>query len=58
MFNRPNFGMSVSDNPLLDSPYCQQEDIGTDVVPPIFNYLLLTDGTPFLLTDGTGFLLT
>ncbi len=52
MWSRP-LGANIQDNPLVESPYCQQEDIGIAYKPPVPRYLLLTDGTDFLLTDGT-----
>lgn len=53
MWNRP-LGANIQDNPLIESPFCQQENIGVAYQPGVPRYLLLTDGSAdFLLTDGT-----
>jgi hypothetical protein len=47
----------VSDNPLLDSPYMQQYDVGVSMPPPTGNFFLLTTGDNFILTTGDKLLL-
>lgn len=42
----------VVDNPIIDSPYIQQFDIGFSSPPPTEDFFLLLDGTNFLLLDG------
>ena len=43
-------GMSTVNNPLVDSPYVDQEDIGEGAIPAISG--LLTEGGAFILTEG------
>lgn len=58
MWNRP-LGMSIEDNPLMESPFVQQFDVGvSSPPPPLGNLFLLTDNSNFLLTDNSNLLLT
>ncbi len=50
-------GMNVVNNPLTDSPYAQQENIGFSYPAP-GAYDLLTEGGSFILTEGSDFLTT
>lgn len=56
MLTRPSFTFT-GDSPLVDSPYCQQDDFGYAVPPGPDNDFLLLDGQPLMLLDGTHFLL-
>jgi hypothetical protein len=48
----------VSSNPLVDSPYVQQDNIGMSFVPPVPpDAFLLLDGGNFELLDGDDFTL-
>ena len=49
-----NFGIET--NPLVDSPFIESENSGTPV-PPMFNYFLLLNTTPFGLLNGGNLLL-
>jgi hypothetical protein len=58
MFTRP-LGMSVVDNPLIDSPYFLQFDIGFAITPPVVEpYFLLSTGDAFLLSTNDKLLLS
>ena len=50
-----NFG--IVDNPLVDSPFVESEQIGGGVPVPS-NRFLLSDGSSFLLSDGSFLLLS
>jgi len=50
MLSRP-LGMSVVDNPLIDSPFVQQYDIGLGNFPSTDSWLLL-DGENFNTLEG------
>lgn len=54
MLNR-RLGMNVVDNPLVDSPFIQQDDIGYDFSPITQNSFLLLSGAPFQLLSGQNF---
>lgn len=56
VWNTP-LAMSVVYNPLTDSPYVQQEDIGFTYPPPGADDLL-TEGGTFILTEGLAFITT
>lgn len=49
-----NFGIITS--PLIDSPFTLSPQEGTPV-PPLFNYFLLLNTTPFGLLNGGNLLL-
>ena len=51
-------GMNVVNNPLVDSPYVDQMDIGGSVPPSPVGNELLTEGGTFILTEGGSFLNT
>lgn len=48
-------GMGVTRNPLTDSPYVQQSDIGSGMPPPAIDGIL-TEGGTFILTEGGTYL--
>ncbi len=49
-------GINIANNPLVDSPYVDQMDIGASTpLPPLGNELL-TEGGKFILTEGGIFL--
>ena len=56
VWNTP-LGMSVIHNPLTDSPYVQEDDIGFEY-PPSPEKDLLTEGGVFILTEGFKFITT
>jgi hypothetical protein len=49
-------GMNVSDNPLTDSPYIDQMNIGANTPLPPIGKEILTEGGVFILTEGATFL--
>jgi len=49
-------GINVIQNPLVDSPYVDQMDIGGSVPPPILGKEILTESGIFILTEGGSFL--
>ena len=51
MFIRP-LGQGIVQNPLVDSPYIQQNNIGIGSSPPAGNNFLLLNGSPMLLLNG------
>lgn len=51
-------GMNVLNNPLVDSPYVDQMNIGPSAPPPLLGKELLTEGGTFILTEGASFLET
>jgi len=52
-----SLGINVNSGPLVDSPYCQQWNIG--YAGPIGNdNRLLTEDGDFILTEGNDFLTT
>jgi hypothetical protein len=55
MLNRPL--MSIENNPLMDSPYVQQDDVGVAIPPPHGSFFLLSTGNDFLLSTGFKLLL-
>lgn len=48
--------MNVINNPLVDSPYVDQLNIGGVVPPPILGKEILTESGIFILTEGGAFL--
>jgi len=50
-------GMNVKNNPVLDSPYVQQMDIGFSFFPPGTEGLL-TEAGSFILTEDLEFITT
>lgn len=50
-------GLGVRNNPLTDSPYFQQEDIGFSYPAPGAESILTEDGS-FILTEGSDYLTT
>ena len=49
-------GMNVIHNPLVDSPYVDQMNIGSSVPLPIIGGEILTEGGVFILTEGGTYL--
>ena len=49
-------GMGIKNNPITDSPYFQQEDIGFSY--PVPEDGLLTEGGSFILTEGSDYIIT
>lgn len=54
----PNINFGIKDNPLLDSPFVQQDNLKGFVPPPIGNFFLLSTGSDFLLSTGDKLLLS
>ena len=51
-------GINVIQNPLVDSPYVVQLNIGGSVPPPPVGDEILTEGGTFILTEGGSLLNT
>ena len=56
MLNRP-LGAGVSQNPLVESPFFQQDDIGSGFNPIPPNGFVLLNNQGFNLLNGQAFLL-
>ena len=50
-------GINLTNNPLIDSPFVNQEDIGLSLPAPGASDLT-TEGGSFILTEGGDFLTT
>jgi hypothetical protein len=53
MFNRP-LGIAITDNPIIDSPFVQQYNVGLGAFPSVPLWLLL-DGEHFKTLQGADF---
>lgn len=49
------WGFGIENNPLVDSPYSQQFDVGVATPPPSGDNFLLLDGSDLLLLSGGNF---
>ena len=54
MLNR-RLGMNLINNPLIDSPFVQQDNIDSEFSPISDNAFLFLSGAPFLLLNGQNF---
>ena len=50
-----HWGFGVENNPIIDSPWCQQFDVGVGTPPPSGDHFLLLDNTPMTLLAGGDF---
>jgi hypothetical protein len=54
MLNR-RLGMNPINNPLIESPFVQQDNIDSEFNPITQNTFLFLSGAPFLLLNGQNF---
>lgn len=49
-------GYGINENPLINSPFSDNNAPET-IIPPVLSFFILLEGNQFLLLDGSDFLL-